>query len=157
MDIQGTNAATNSTTSDTTAVRSATSELDKDAFMQILVTQLKNQDPLSPMDNTDFIAQMAQFSVLEELQSLNTSFSFGQASGLVGKSVYATVTADDGTETVTCGKVTSVMTSGGVPFLEVNGKYIPYSTDLVVYDYTDTTANSTGNSTIPDSTSTQEV
>ena len=49
----------------------ATSNLDKDAFMQLLVTQLKNQDPLAPNDNQEFIAQLAQFSSLEEMQGVN--------------------------------------------------------------------------------------
>ena len=46
-------------------------QLDKDAFMQLLVTQLKNQDPLAPTDNQEFIAQLAQFSSLEEMQGVN--------------------------------------------------------------------------------------
>ncbi|SDK45434.1 flagellar hook assembly protein FlgD [Natronincola ferrireducens] len=47
------------------------SNLDKDAFLNLLVTQLKNQDPLNPMEDRDFIAQMAQFSALEQMQNLN--------------------------------------------------------------------------------------
>jgi flagellar basal-body rod modification protein FlgD len=45
--------------------------VDKNAFMQLLVSQMKNQDPLSPQDNTQFIAQLAQFSSLEQMQQLN--------------------------------------------------------------------------------------
>lgn len=44
---------------------------NKDAFLQMLVAQLKNQDPMSPMDNQDFLAQMAQFSTVEELQNMS--------------------------------------------------------------------------------------
>jgi flagellar basal-body rod modification protein FlgD len=46
------------------------SQLGKDAFLQILITQLQNQDPTSPMDDKEFIAQMAQFSSLEQMQNM---------------------------------------------------------------------------------------
>ncbi|MCU1750052.1 flagellar hook assembly protein FlgD [Pseudomonas sp. 6D_7.1_Bac1] len=83
------------------ATKSATGSqtLGKDAFLQLLVTQLKNQNPLSPQDNGAFVAQLAQFSSLEGITSLNTTVSslasnFSssqalQASSLVGRSVIA--------------------------------------------------------------------
>lgn len=87
--------ATTSTTDSSTGT--AGSALGKDAFLQLLVTQLKNQDPLSPTDNTQFVSQMAQFSSLESMQNLNTtveslatnytSTQALQASSLVGRSV----------------------------------------------------------------------
>ena len=46
------------------------SSLGKDAFLQILITQLQNQDPTSPMDDKEFISQMAQFSSLEQMQNM---------------------------------------------------------------------------------------
>ena len=73
------------------------SSLGKDSFLQLLVTQLKNQNPLDPQDNTAFVAQLAQFSSLEGITTLNdsvNSITGGlqssqalQASSLVGRSV----------------------------------------------------------------------
>lgn len=91
------------TATDNTSVGDATKSvtgdqaMGKDAFLQLLVTQLKNQDPLSPQDNGAFVAQLAQFSSLEGINNLNDSvnaissnFSSSQAlqaSSLVGRSV----------------------------------------------------------------------
>lgn len=71
--------------------------LGKDAFLQLLVTQMKNQNPLEPQDNGEFVAQLAQFSSLESMQNLTTtvdsiaglyqSSQALQASSLVGRSV----------------------------------------------------------------------
>lgn len=72
-------------------------ELGQDAFLELMITQMKNQDPLSPQSNTEFVAQLAQFSSVQGLEKLNTNFnSFSssfqsnqalQASSLVGRSV----------------------------------------------------------------------
>ncbi len=53
-------------------------DLDKDAFLRLLVTQLQNQDPLNPMEDREFIAQMAQFSSLEQMQNLNKTLESTQ-------------------------------------------------------------------------------
>ena len=52
--------------------------LGKDAFLQLMITQLRYQDPLDPMDNKDSIAQMAQFSALEQMQNLNQNMQLSQ-------------------------------------------------------------------------------
>ncbi|MDD2060796.1 flagellar hook assembly protein FlgD [Pseudomonas sp. GD03860] len=75
----------------------AGSALGKDAFLQLLVTQMKHQNPLDPQENGEFVAQLAQFSSLEGIESLNSSVStIGgaflssialQASSLVGRNV----------------------------------------------------------------------
>lgn len=74
-----------------------TNDLGQDAFLQLMITQMKNQDPLAPQSNSEFVAQLAQFSSVQGLEKLNTSFnSFSsgfqsnqalQASSLVGRSV----------------------------------------------------------------------
>lgn len=76
-------------------------ELGKDAFLQLLVTQLKNQDPLDPQDNSSYIAELAQFSSLEQMtnvvtsledlgkvvNNIDTSVLVGQLSSMIGKNV----------------------------------------------------------------------
>lgn len=61
--------------------------LGKDAFLQLLVTQMKYQDPLDPQDNSEYIAQLATFSQLEELQNMSNTVQLSQASSLTGETV----------------------------------------------------------------------
>ena len=56
-----------------------TSALGKDAFLQLLVTQLQYQDPLSPQSNEEFVSQLAQFSSLEEMQAMAEAASYEEA------------------------------------------------------------------------------
>lgn len=82
---------------DKQAEQPKSNELGQTAFLELMITQLNNQDPLSPQDNSEFIAQLAQFSSVEGIQHLNESFdNFAgnftsnralQASSLVGRSV----------------------------------------------------------------------
>ena len=79
------------------AAEESSNELGQTAFLELMITQMENQDPLSPQENSEFIAQLAQFSSVEGLERLNTNFdSFTssfisnqalQASSLVGRSV----------------------------------------------------------------------
>lgn len=69
-------------------------DLGRDQFLNLLVTQLRNQDPLDPITDQEFIAQLAQFSTLESIEQLNTSFSdllklqqLTQGSNLIGRTV----------------------------------------------------------------------
>lgn len=90
-------ATTNSSLSTATKTATGSQSLGKDAFLQLLVTQLKNQNPLSPQDNGAFVSQLAQFSSLEGINTLNDSvnnissnYSSSQAlqaSSLVGRSI----------------------------------------------------------------------
>ena len=96
-----------------------TSELGKDAFLTLLVTQLQHQDPLSPQDNSEFVAQLAQFSSLEAIQNLSSSMGNTQALSLVGKNVIVEVGKSEGLSqtTTVAGYVDFVQMVDGKSFL----------------------------------------
>ena len=103
--------------------------LSKDAFLRLLITQLRYQDPLQPMQDREFIAQMAQFSSLEQMQNLNASLdslrlmqAASQAASLIGREV--TLLSPSGTDTIT-GIVESVTFNLGVPQIVVDGVEYP--------------------------------
>jgi flagellar basal-body rod modification protein FlgD len=72
-----------------TKSRTINNDLGKDAFLKILTAQMANQDPLQPTSDTEFIAQMAQFSALEQMQNMNSSMSAQYAYNLIGADVMA--------------------------------------------------------------------
>ena len=74
---------TASQTSVSKAAKSS-SGMDKEAFLQLLVAQMKYQDPLEPTSNTEYIAQYAQFSQVEQMQNMSNSMDLQRASSLVG-------------------------------------------------------------------------
>ena len=101
--------------------KSANSSLDKDAFLQLLVAQMKYQDPLQPTSNTEYISQLATFSELEEMQNLNSGMTLQRASGLVGQYVFMNVTDSNGSTTYPEGKVDFVQYENNKAYLSING------------------------------------
>lgn len=104
--------------------RTTSHELGKDDFLKLLLTQLSHQDPTSPMDNNEFIAQMAQFSSLEQMHNMSNGFermasmlNNSDAVSTLGK----TVEIELGSDKIT-GVVESV-TRGEKPQVFVNGNY----------------------------------
>ncbi len=103
--------------------------LDKDAFLQLLVTQMQYQDPLKPTSNTEYISQLATFSSLEQMQNMSNSMDMQRASSLVGQHVYLEVTSSTtGNTTTVEGAVDYVTYSGSKTYLSVNG---------TLYDFAD--------------------
>lgn len=88
--------------------------MGKDDFLKMLITQLQNQDPLKPMEDTEFIAQMAQFSSLEQMQNMNKSVLTTQATGMIGKTISW---SDNTTGDVQSGVVKAVKIVDGQPKL----------------------------------------
>ncbi len=107
-------------------VTRGSTDLGKEEFLKLLVTQLQYQDPLNPQSDQEFISQLAQFSALEQMTNLNTAFNNSTAYGLVGKEV---IVQADGEEQVQ-GTVDYVEISNGNAYLSVNGK--TYSIDDLV-------------------------
>jgi flagellar basal-body rod modification protein FlgD len=106
-------------------------QLGKDEFLKLLVTQLSYQDPMSPMEDKQFIAQMAQFSSLEQMTNIAGEFNRltnlvtgNEAAGALGRSVELV----EG-ENVVQGTVKAVTRGDDVPQIMVNGTY--YSWDQV--------------------------
>ncbi|MDF2944508.1 MAG: hypothetical protein K0S01_3366 [Herbinix sp.] len=102
-------------------------ELGKDAFLKLLTTQMKYQDPLSPNTDTEYIAQLATFSQLEQLQNLSSVTTNTQAFNLVGKSVIIKSENETGNTSYINGKIDFVNMSGGKAQLSINGSL--YSID----------------------------
>lgn len=101
--------------------------LDKNAFLNLLVTQLKNQNPLEPMDNTEFIGQMAQFSSLEQAQNTNKTIKTDSAYNMVNKLVKATHIDPKTNETKeVVGEVSMVRVDGDKVYLKVDGIEVLY-------------------------------
>lgn len=99
---------------------SAKNGMDKDAFLQLLVAQMQYQDPLEPTSNTEFVAQYAQFSQVEQMQNMAASTELARASSLVGEEVYVKTTTSSGEPKYLYGKVDYVVFEGNKAYLAIN-------------------------------------
>ena len=101
------------------------SSLDKDAFLNLLVAQMKYQDPMEPTSNTEYISQYAQFSELEEMQNLGSTMDLQRGSALVGKQVIMKTTTATGDIQYVEGKVDYVINENNKIYLSINGSSYP--------------------------------
>lgn len=121
----GTYASQSTSTTSTSSTSSATT-VDYQSFLKLLVAEMKNQDPTSPMESTDYVAQLATFSQVEQSVQINSKLDnilqasvLSQAGSLIGK----TVTSADGTIT---GKVAEVkLYSDGLIAVLESGEEVP--------------------------------
>ena len=117
------------------AESAASNDMDKDAFLQLLVAQMKYQDPLQPTSNTEYISQYATFSELEQMQNMSSSMTLSRASELVGKEVLVESESESGKVTQVQGKVEKVVYQSNKAYLSIDGAL--YSMDdlkLVIDD-----------------------
>ena len=143
---QSAQSASTSTTGNGLGVSSSGSTSDKDMFLQLLVAQMKYQDPMNPTDSAEFLSQSAQFTALEKMQLvadqtgmlLGAQMAFG-ANGMVGRTV--TYTLEDGTEGT--GVVHGVTFGDKGPVLDVDGVEVPVSSVVTVTDGTAATTTAT--------------
>ncbi len=105
-------------------------DLGKEDFLLLLVTQMQYQDPLDPADNTEFVAQLAQFSALEQMSNLNTTASNNAAYSMVGKEVLVRHTNSVGDIQEVQGTVDYVTIKNGEAYVSINGA--DYEFDEVV-------------------------
>lgn len=110
MEVNGTNSVTAAASSPSSSTPSPTT-VDYDAFLKLLVTQMRNQDPTNPTDSAEYLSQLASFSSVEQqlqsnakLDSLLSTMAFGQGAGLIGRSV----TSSDGQTTGTVASVSQI-------------------------------------------------
>lgn len=118
----------------TEQVKKAQNEMGKDQFLQLLVKQLQNQDPMSPQENTEFIAQMAQFSALEAMNNMAAAFTQNQTFAMVGKGVVGMVYDLNGVGSQVIGVVDSAGVENNKPYIMVGDKKVMSENIVQVFD-----------------------
>ncbi|MEK5058728.1 flagellar hook capping FlgD N-terminal domain-containing protein [Paenibacillus shunpengii] len=118
------------------ASRKSTQEMGKDQFLKILITQLQNQNPMQPMEDKEFIAQMAQFTSVEQLTNISGQLeslaqSLGAASGLIGKNVsWIGKDAESGESGVLTGQVESIIIRDQIQYAMIGDEEVAL-TDII--------------------------
>lgn len=114
--------------------RKVGSELGKEDFLLLLVTQMQYQDPLDPADNTQYVAQLAQFSELEQMSNLNSTANNNSAYTLVGKEVLVRQTSSTGEIQEFQGRVDYVTLKNGEAYVSIEGNDYAFSDIAQVID-----------------------
>lgn len=136
------------------AAKTNTDTLGKDDFLKLLITQLQNQDPMQPTDDKEFIAQMAQFTSVEQLMNISTqlnsmSASLGGVSGLIGKeATWMQDDSDNSSQYVIDGDTTedgqyltgvvdAIVMRSGVQYAKIGSNEVPLTEILQINDPSD--------------------
>jgi len=96
------------------------SDMNKDTFLQLLVAQMKYQDPLEPTSNTEYISQYATFTQVEEIQNMASTMELSRASSLVGEEVIINTTGSDGSTKTVQGQVDYVTYENGKAYVSID-------------------------------------
>lgn len=112
-------------------------DLDKEAFLQLLVAQMQYQDPLNPGDSTEYMSQLAQYSALEATMNISDAVEKGNSLNLVGEYVIMNTTDSSGKTTQISGLVQYATVKDGEVLLSINDTYYPAEDldSVVDYDY----------------------
>lgn len=141
------NVATSGTTENGTKIlRSSDNNFDKNSFLKILAAQLSNLDPTQNQDSSEYVAQMAQFASMEQMQNLNTTMSDSAYQQMVGKTVITNEKDDSGAYVQ--GYVTQVIKESGGTYLEmiIDGKEQEVAAENAIGVVQTTDTNTTANS-----------
>jgi len=112
------------------------SDMNKDTFLQLLVAQMKYQDPLEPTSNTEYISQYATFTQVEEIQNMAASMELSRASSLVGQEVMIETKDEDGVTMSVQGKVDYVTYENGKAYVSIDESLYSVSDVTSIVDKT---------------------
>ncbi len=110
--------------------------IDFESFLNLLITQLQNQDFTNPVNDAEYMSQMAQLSILQQMQEVTKNSQQGYAASLLGKVVSVSKVSDSGIMTEDTGYVDSVSLKGEELKINVNGRFYAISDIMQVYDTT---------------------
>jgi len=106
------------------AYGSSRTTMDTYQFLRLLIVELTSQNPMDPVKDRDFLAQMAQLNTAQQMERIGSMFTTFQAAGLIGREVEAVLP----TGAILKGKVESVQMRAGRVYLTVNGETVPIDT-----------------------------
>lgn len=131
------------------ADKTSTDALGKDQFLSILVAQLRNQDPMQPMQDKEFIAQMAQFTSVEQLMNMSNELALlrqniGTASSLIGKTITWSETDEYGESTYFTGVVDTIVSDKGTLYATVGDVAVDFDTIVGIANTSDNDDTNSG-------------